>query len=36
MKKVLLSNTDIYVPPLAIGTANFGTSVDKKCKGSAG
>lgn len=30
MKKVLLSNTDIYVSPLAIGTANFGTSVDIK------
>ena len=30
MKRVLLSNTDLYVSPLCIGTVNFGTSVDAK------
>ncbi|HZJ58336.1 MAG TPA: aldo/keto reductase [Clostridia bacterium] len=30
MKRVLLTNTDMHVSPLCIGTVNYGTSIDPK------
>lgn len=30
MRRILLSNTDLYASPLCIGTVNYGTSVDPK------